>query len=221
MFIELKITKIRCIRTQLVASPSACTHPKCGHNLQAHPAVNEAERKTLCKLVDCQKLSQDACTHAAQNERLPVQVVVQVLYFEQLRLRNAMATINNRDPALRHQLSQRMTVGSSAAQSPSDSNYESVRKENRDLKLEIARMRMRLTELERDQINMKMDIVKGGGGKTFIDTVSKKFSKLNPFLRRESKDFRNNGYPGPSGSGIPLTPDVRPPKPRRRRHSVS
>lgn len=189
--------------------------------LKAHPAVNETERKTMCKLVDCQKLSQDACTHAAQNERLPVQVVVQVLYFEQLRLRNAMSTINNRDPALRHQLSQRMTVGNSVVQSPSDINYESVRRENRDLKLEIARMRMRLTELERDQTNMKMDIVKGGGGKTFIDTVSKKFSKLNPFLRRESKDFRNNGYPGANGTGIPLTPDVRPPKPRRRRHSVS
>lgn len=189
--------------------------------MQAHPAVNEAERKTLCKLVDCQKLSQDACTHAAQNERLPVQVVVQVLYFEQLRLRNAMATVNSRDPGLRHHLSQRMTVGNSVVHSPSDSNYESVRRENRDLKLEIARMRMRLTELERDQTNMKMDIVKGGGGKTFIDTVSKKFSKLNPFLRRESKDFRNSGYAGANGSGIPLTPDVRPPKPRRRRHSVS
>lgn len=188
--------------------------------MQAHPAVTDSERKTLCKLVDCQKLSQDACTHAAQNERLPVQMVVQVLYFEQLRLRNAMSTINSKgDAALRHQLSQRMTVGNSAAQSPNE-NYESVRRENRDLKLEIARMRMRLTELERDQTNLKMDIVKGGGGKTFIDTVSKKFSKLNPFLRRESKDFRNNGYPA-NGNGIPLTPDVRPAKPRRRRHSVS
>ena len=186
--------------------------------VQAHPAVTDSERKTLCKLVDCQKLSQDACTHAAQNERLPVQMVVQVLYFEQLRLRNAMSTMNKGDPALRHQLSQRMTIGNSAAQSPNE-NYEFVRRENRDLKLEIARMRMRLTELERDQTNLKMDIVKGGGGKTFIDSVSKKFSKLNPFVRRESKDFRT-GFP-PNGNGIPLTPDVRPAKPRRRRHSVS
>lgn len=189
--------------------------------LKAHPAVNEAERKTLCKLIDCQKLSQDACTHAAQNERLPVQVVVQVLYFEQMRLRNAMSAMNNRDPGQRHQSSQRMTVGNSVVQSSSDLNFESAKRENRDLKIEIARMRLRLTELEKDQTNMKMDIVKGGGGKTFIDTVSKKFSKLNPFLRRESKDFRNNGYTGANGTGVPLTPDARPPKPRRRRHSVS
>ena len=45
----------------------------------------------MCKLLDCQKLSQEACAHAAQNERLPVQMVVQVLYFEQLRMRNVMA----------------------------------------------------------------------------------------------------------------------------------
>ncbi|KAF2559554.1 hypothetical protein F2Q68_00012780 [Brassica cretica] len=39
-----------------------------------------------------QKLSQEACSHAAQNERLPVQMAVQVLYFEQIRLRNAMSS---------------------------------------------------------------------------------------------------------------------------------
>lgn len=33
----------------------------------------------------------EACTHAAQNERLPLRVVVQVLFFEQLRLRTSIA----------------------------------------------------------------------------------------------------------------------------------
>nr|AAV59398.1 unknown protein [Oryza sativa Japonica Group] len=37
--------------------------------------------------MDCQKLSREACAHAAQNDRLPVQTVVQVLYHEQRRLR--------------------------------------------------------------------------------------------------------------------------------------
>ncbi|XP_024371413.1 BTB/POZ domain-containing protein At5g48800 [Physcomitrium patens] len=189
--------------------------------LKAHPAIIEAERKTLCKIIDCQKLSQDACTHAAQNERLPVQVVVQVLYFEQLRLRNAMSTINTRDPVLRLQLSQRMTVGNVATGQPPNENYESVRRENRDLKLEIARMRMRMTELERDQNNLKVDIVKNGGGSRFIDSMSKKLSKLNPFQRRESRDFKNSGELGTNSSGTPLTPDTRSAKPRRRRHSVS
>lgn len=35
--------------------------------------------------MDCRKLSVDACTHAVQNERLPMRVIVQVLFFEQAR----------------------------------------------------------------------------------------------------------------------------------------
>lgn len=39
----------------------------------------------MCKLMDCRKLSAEACMHAVQNERLPLRVVVQVLFFEQMR----------------------------------------------------------------------------------------------------------------------------------------
>lgn len=35
--------------------------------------------------MDCKRLSPEACMHAVQNERLPLRVVVQVLFFEQLR----------------------------------------------------------------------------------------------------------------------------------------
>lgn len=59
--------------------------------LKAHPWLSEAEREMVCKIMSCQKLSLEACTHAAQNERLPLRVVVQVLFFEQLQLRNAIA----------------------------------------------------------------------------------------------------------------------------------
>jgi hypothetical protein len=41
--------------------------------------------------MDCQKLSLEACTHAAQNERLPLRAVVQVLFFDQLQLRSSIA----------------------------------------------------------------------------------------------------------------------------------
>lgn len=41
--------------------------------------------------MDSQKLTLEACTHAAQNERLPLRAVVQVLFFEQLQLRHAIA----------------------------------------------------------------------------------------------------------------------------------
>lgn len=35
--------------------------------------------------MNCKKLSADACAHAVQNDRLPLRVVVQVLFFEQAR----------------------------------------------------------------------------------------------------------------------------------------
>ncbi|XP_061365578.1 BTB/POZ domain-containing protein NPY5-like isoform X2 [Gastrolobium bilobum] len=53
--------------------------------LKEHPGISKSERKRICRLMDCRKLSIDACMHAVQNERLPMRVVVQVLFFEQLR----------------------------------------------------------------------------------------------------------------------------------------
>ncbi|XP_016201037.1 BTB/POZ domain-containing protein At1g67900-like isoform X2 [Arachis ipaensis] len=53
--------------------------------LKAHPELNKSERKRICRILDCKKLSMEACMHAAQNELLPLRVVVQVLFFEQAR----------------------------------------------------------------------------------------------------------------------------------------
>lgn len=54
--------------------------------LKAHPRVSKQERKGLCKLIDCRKLTPEASLHAAQNERLPVRAVIQVLFSEQTKL---------------------------------------------------------------------------------------------------------------------------------------
>ncbi|XP_039044284.1 BTB/POZ domain-containing protein NPY1-like [Hibiscus syriacus] len=56
--------------------------------LKEHPSLTKAERKNLCGLMDVKKLTMDASMHAAQNERLPLRVVVQVLFFEQVRALN-------------------------------------------------------------------------------------------------------------------------------------
>ncbi|KAK4747244.1 hypothetical protein SAY87_026281 [Trapa incisa] len=53
--------------------------------LKEHPEISKSDKKRICKLMDCSKLSADACLHAVQNERLPLRVVVQVLFFEQAR----------------------------------------------------------------------------------------------------------------------------------------
>ncbi|XP_020206812.1 BTB/POZ domain-containing protein At5g03250 [Cajanus cajan] len=60
--------------------------------LKAHPWLIDSEREQFCRLMNCQKLSLEASTHAAQNERLPLRVIVQVLFFEQLRLRTSISS---------------------------------------------------------------------------------------------------------------------------------
>ncbi|RVW26763.1 BTB/POZ domain-containing protein NPY2, partial [Vitis vinifera] len=47
--------------------------------LKEHPGISKSERKRICRLMDCKKLSVDACMHAVQNERLPLRVVVQCI----------------------------------------------------------------------------------------------------------------------------------------------
>ncbi|KAK8555031.1 hypothetical protein V6N13_103762 [Hibiscus sabdariffa] len=59
--------------------------------LKAHPWLIDSEREQICGLMNCQKLSLEAITHATQNERLPLRFIVQVLFFEQLRLRTSIA----------------------------------------------------------------------------------------------------------------------------------
>lgn len=172
--------------------------------------MKDSERYRLCKTIDCQKLSQEACSHAAQNERLPVQMAVQVLYFEQIRLRNAMNGGHNQfffGGLNGCQFPQRSGSGAgSGAISPRD-NYASVRRENRELKLEVARMRMRLTDLEKDHVNMKQELVKSHPANKMFKSFTKKLSKLNALFRL------NNIKPNGSENRFPF--------PKRRRHSVS
>ncbi|KAE9589224.1 hypothetical protein Lal_00000198 [Lupinus albus] len=179
--------------------------------LKVHPNIKDSERYRLCKSIDCQKLSQEACSHAAQNERLPVQMAVQVLYIEQIRLRNAMNGGHNQlfFGGLNNQFPQRSGSGAgSGAISPRD-NYASVRRENRELKLEVARMRMRLTDLEKDHVTMKQELVRSHPANKLFKSFTRKLSKLNALFRINS--YKPNG--ACSESRFPFA--------KRRHHSVS
>ncbi|XP_021758047.1 BTB/POZ domain-containing protein NPY1-like [Chenopodium quinoa] len=62
--------------------------------LKEHPDLTKAEKKQICGLMDVKKFTMDASTHAAQNDRLPLRVVVQVLYFEQMRSASTTQSLN-------------------------------------------------------------------------------------------------------------------------------
>lgn len=98
----------------------------------------------------------------------------------------------------------------SGAISPRD-NYASVRRENRELKLEVARMRMRLTDLEKDHVSMKQELVKSHPANKLFKSFTKKLGKLNAF-------FRINGMKPVGGKA---NSESRFPFQKGRRHSMS
>ncbi|KAK1626706.1 hypothetical protein QYE76_001021 [Lolium multiflorum] len=136
--------------------------------LKAHSSLPESEREQLCRLIDCQKLSLEACTHAAQNERLPLRVVVQVLFFEQLQLRTSIAgclmVSDNLEGGSSRTLRGSDAIATSGEAGASWVTVAAVR-ENQALRAGMDSMRLRLAELERECSGMRQDIRKLGGGK--------------------------------------------------------
>lgn len=178
--------------------------------LKAHPALSDMERKKVCSLMDCQKLSREACAHAAQNDRLPVQTVVQVLFYEQQRLREAMdsgsLTSGLESPALPPKLNLYTTDHIH----PVPSDLSCLKRENQELKFELVKMKMKLKEMEKPTDSPSLSDLSASDKpsvprKSFIGTVSRKLGRLYPFLR-------GDGFITPKGQSKPS---------RDRRHSIS
>ncbi|MBA0637670.1 hypothetical protein Godav_024996, partial [Gossypium davidsonii] len=192
--------------------------------LKEHPGISKSERKRICKLMDCKKLSVDACMHAVQNERLPLRVVVQVLFFEQVR---ATASSGSSTPDLPRGLKD-LNIGShgssrSAATHPEeDWDAVATAEELKALKGEIAALRMSngIGGSERN----------GGDSRNSVDKVA--ISKMKGLLKSKrifSKIWSSKGAQGENsgsdsseslGSANPEEAAKSTPS-RNRRHSVS
>ncbi|XP_064998393.1 BTB/POZ domain-containing protein At5g47800-like isoform X3 [Musa acuminata AAA Group] len=57
--------------------------------LKEHAELSKAERKRLCRLIDCRKLSPEARANAIANDQLPLRTIVQLLFIEQERVGGA------------------------------------------------------------------------------------------------------------------------------------
>ncbi|CAL4927531.1 unnamed protein product [Urochloa decumbens] len=125
--------------------------------LKAHPGLSEEEKEKVSGVVDGRKLTLEACTHAAQNERLPLRTVVQVLFFEQLQLRRAItSTIMANEGG---------TAGSGEEGGDSDGGggagtWRVATRGNQMLRLDMDSMRSRVQELERECTSMRKAIEK-------------------------------------------------------------
>lgn len=124
--------------------------------------MSESEREQLCRLMNCQKLSLEACTHAAQNERLPLRAVLQVLFFEQLQLRRAITgtlLASSGPPQARQQ--QQAAVQRSV--NASGAWRTTAVQESQVLRLDMDSMRSQVQELERECSSMRRAIKKIDG----------------------------------------------------------
>ncbi|XP_052197717.1 BTB/POZ domain-containing protein DOT3-like isoform X2 [Diospyros lotus] len=90
---NLSITKFQVLAEALPETTRTCDdglYRAIDLYLKTHPSLSEHDRQRLCEVMDCEKLSLDACMHAARNDRLPLRTIVQVLFSEQVKMRKAM-----------------------------------------------------------------------------------------------------------------------------------
>lgn len=118
---------------------------------QAHPWLTESEKEQLCRLLDFQKLSLEASTHAAQNERLPLRVLVQVIFFEQLRFRTSISGRSSTSEILEH--SQDLGLKSGLLSLDGSMRTEPELITNVDV-------RKRVFELQRECMSMRQELEK-------------------------------------------------------------
>lgn len=153
--------------------------------LQAHSWIPEAEREKICGVLDCQKLTLEACTHAAQNERLPLRAVVQVLFFEQLQLRHAIAgTLLSAEGAPQEAgrasgiRQEEETEGGGEGEGSGSATWRVAVRENQVLRLDMDSMRTRVHQLERECSTMKKvieNIDKKGPAGGWKGSLTRKF----------------------------------------------
>ncbi|KAK6271638.1 PREDICTED: root phototropism protein 2 [Theobroma cacao] len=166
--------------------------------LKAHPNLDEIEREKVCSSMDPLKLSYEARVHASQNKRLPVQIVLHALYYDQLKLRSGAVDDRERNAAdavaTRNQLQADV----------------SLVKENEALRSELKKMKMYISDLQKNNQGTCSKSAAGNRKPTFFSSMSKTLGKLNPF-RHGSKDTSHID----DSLGVDVT------KPRRRRFSIS
>lgn len=171
--VNLKPEKIRAL-AQALPESSRSFHDGIYRALdiyfKAHTWLSEKDREQLCTIIDYQKLSIDACAHASHNERLPLRIVLQVLFFEQLQLRTALASSLHVLDAESGAPAGPMTVPDDmASQIIQRDGWVTVVRENQVLKVDMENMRSRVGELEGEFSRMKQEMKK----------VSKSYSSLS------------------------------------------
>ncbi|XP_057493505.1 BTB/POZ domain-containing protein NPY2-like [Actinidia eriantha] len=186
--------------------------------LKEHPGVSKSERKRICRLMDCKKLSVDACMHAVQNERLPLRTVVQVLYFEQVRAAASSGSSTPDLPKNIRDLNSGSHGSSRSATTNTDEDWDAVAtaEELKALKAEVAALRL---GNERNGVEIRSNTDKAAVGKMKGLLMSRNiFSKI---WSGRAGQGDNSGSDSSESHGSANPEEAKSTPSRNRRHSVS
>ncbi|CAK9262812.1 unnamed protein product [Sphagnum jensenii] len=181
--------------------------------LQEHPGLSKSERKRICGLMDCKKLSMEACMHAATNDRLPLRIVVQVLFFEQVRtamrggllqdnlpsnIRALLPPDSSGEISLPELMKGTMVTSSMAVP---EEGWDAVHQDYASLKGDLATMRSHIAEAENERNMMQHELAKQQQQKA-------KSSFLTSFKPRKifNKIFSSKGFSSSQSSNHSESP---------------
>ncbi|CAB4269195.1 unnamed protein product [Prunus armeniaca] len=127
--------------------------------LDKHRHLTESEREEVCRVLDFQKVSPEAYEHAAKNEKLPLRVVVQVLFAGQLQLRDRI-------------LKEVQDSDDKSTKEEAEENEAKLDFGEEEMRSEMEKMSMKVMELERECNMMRKEIDNGGSPKVRKEKTS-------------------------------------------------
>lgn len=155
---------------------------------KAHPWLSAKEKEQLCNIIDFQKLSIDACAHASQNDRLPLRAVLQVLFFEQLHLRSALAGCFHVVDTESGPAAPVTGPSDMAGQIVQRDGWVTVVRENQVLKVDLERMKSRVGELEEEFSKIKQEMRKVTKSHSYLSSPRFLARKIGCKLLPQSSD---------------------------------
>ncbi|KAL5716765.1 hypothetical protein ACHQM5_009888 [Ranunculus cassubicifolius] len=165
---------------------------------KAHPWLSDIEKEKLCNIIDYRKLSIDACAHASQNDRLPLRVVLQVLFFEQLHLRTAIGGGG------RVHVSSDEIVPAGDIVGRGGGGWVTVVRENRVLRVDLEKMRSKVGELEQEFSRIKQEMHKVSKSHSAMSSprlLARRLGcKLSPRASDVQEDIIEGAGPSPRAS---------------------
>ncbi|XP_015076313.1 BTB/POZ domain-containing protein DOT3 isoform X2 [Solanum pennellii] len=179
---NVSITKFRVLAESLPRHARTChdgLYRAIDTYLKTHPSLSEHDRRRLCKIMDCGKLSLDGCMHAAQNERLPMRIIIQVLLSEQVKMR---AAVHGKD------------ITESDDNSDKENRWSSTKNEVKSLREELENVKIQMGELHRDYSELQQEYEKTNNKHRSPWTSGwRKMKKSALFIRKMIEDETQEG----------------------------